>query len=169
MEQEKADFQALIHTNNENLTFEDFVPEFQLDYLWKIINHLDAVEASEELRKIIADFRPKYEDFLNEVAYSQPYYQKLLRANEHFQTTDDQKRRFELMLKAFQQRGIALSSDKQNQLKELNKQLSEVGEQFQHHVVDEQSDFILYFSDETAFQEMPQDLLAMMKNLAGER
>lgn len=169
LKQEEADFQSLLQKENQNLTFDDFISESKLEYLRKILNHLDAVESSEELRKIIADFRPKYEDFLNEVAYSQPYYQKLLRANEHFQTTDDQKRRFELMLKAFQQRGIALSSDKQNQLKELNKQLSELGEKFQHNVVDEQSDFILYFSDETAFQEMPQDLLAMMKSLAGER
>ena len=66
MEQEKADFQTLIQKTNESLTFEDFVPESQLAYLWKIINHLDAVEASEEIRAIIADFRPKYEDFVNE-------------------------------------------------------------------------------------------------------
>ena len=108
LEQEKTDFQTLIQKNNESLTFEDFVPESQLDYLWKIINHLDAVEASEEIRAIIADFRPKYEDFVNEVAYSQPYYQKILRASEHFEKNPDQQRWFDLTLKAFEQRGIAL-------------------------------------------------------------
>lgn len=169
MEQEKADFQTLIQKTNESLTFEDFVPESQLAYLWKIINHLDAVEASEEIRAIIADFRPKYEDFVNEVAYSQPYYQKILRANEHFEKNPDQKRWFDLTLKAFEQRGIALPAEEQEQLKNLNKQLSELGEKFQHNVVDEQSAFLLYFDDEADFQEMPEELLAKMKALAGEK
>ena len=169
MEQEKADFQALIQKRNEILTFEDFVPESQLAYLWKIINHLDAVEASEEIRAIIADFRPKYEDFVNEVAYSQPYYQKLLRASEHFEKNPDQQRWFDLTLKAFEQRGIALPAEEQEQLKNLNKQLSELGEKFQHNVVDEQSAFLLYFDDEADFQEMPEELLAKMKALAAEK
>lgn len=169
LEQEKADFQTLIQKNNESLTFEDFVPESQLAYLWKIINHLDAVEASEEIRAIIADFRPKYEDFVNEVAYSQPYYQKLLRASEHFEKNPDQQRWFDLTLKAFEQRGIALPAEEQAQLKNLNKQLSELGEKFQHNVVDEQSAFLLYFDDEVDFQEMPEELLAKMKALAGEK
>ena len=169
LEQEKADFQTLIHKNNESLTFEDFVPESQLVYLWKIINHLDAVEASEEIRAIIADFRSKYEDFVNEVAYSQPYYQKILRASEHFEKNPDQQRWFDLTLKAFEQRGIALPAEEQAQLKNLNKQLSELGEKFQHNVVDEQSAFLLYFDDEADFQEMPEELLAKMKALAGEK
>lgn len=169
LEQEKADFQTLIQKNNESLTFEDFVPESQLAYLWKIINHLDAVEASEEIRAIIADFRPKYEDFVNEVAYSQPYYQKILRASEHFEKNPDQQRWFDLTLKAFEQRGIALPAEEQAQLKNLNKQLSELGEKFQHNVVDEQSAFLLYFDDEEDFQEMPEELLAKMKALAGEK
>lgn len=169
LEQEKTDFQTLIQKNNESLTFDDFVPESQLAYLWKIINHLDAVEASEEIRAIIADFRPKYEDFVNEVAYSQPYYQKLLWASEHFEKNSDQQRWFDLTLKAFEQRGIALPAEEQEQLKNLNKQLSELGEKFQHNVVDEQSAFLLYFDDEADFQEMPEELLAKMKALAGEK
>jgi len=107
-----------------------------------------AVEASEEIRAIIADFRPKYEDFVNEVAYSQLYYQKLLRASEHFEKNPHQQRWFDLTLKAFEQRGIALPAEEQEQLKNLNKQLSELGEKFQHNVVDEQSAFLLYFDDE---------------------
>ena len=169
LEQEKADFQALIQKTNESLTFEDFVLESQLAYLWKIINHLDAVETNQEIRAIIADFRPKYEDFVNEVAYSQSYYQKLLRASEHFEKNPDQQRWFDLTLKAFEQRGIALPAEEQAQLKNLNKQLSELGEKFQHNVVDEQSAFLLHFDDEADFQEMPEELLAKMNALAGEK
>ena len=93
----------------------------------------------------------------------------MLRASEHLLQTADQKRRFELYLKSFQHRGIDLPAEHQEQLKALNKQISEVGEQFQHHVVDEQSAFLLHFADEASFEEMPQDLLAQMKALAGEQ
>ncbi len=169
LEQEKTDFQAFLAKENESLTFDDFVKSFPLAYLWAILKHLDAVESSKEMRKIISEFRPKYQDFWNQVAYSQPYYQKMLRASEHLLQTADQKRWFELYLKSFQHRGIALSAEKQEQLKSLNKQISEAGEQFQHNVVDEQSAFLLHFADEASFEEMPQDLLAQMKALAGEK
>ena len=72
-------------------------------------------------------------------------------------------------MKAFEQRGIALPAEEQAQLKNLNKQLSELGEKFQHNVVDEQSAFLLYFDDEADFQEMPEELLAKMKALAAEK
>ena len=169
LEQEKADFQALIQKTNESLTFEDFVPTFPVAYLWKIVKHLDTVETSKEMRKVISEFRPKYQDFWNQVAYSQPYYQKMLWASKHLNLNADQKRRFELYLKSFQHRGIDLPKEKQEELKALKKQLSELGEKFQHNVVDEQSAFLLYFDDEADFQEMPEELLAKMKALAGEK
>ena len=169
LEQEKADFQALIQKNNESLTFEDFVPTFPVAYLWKIVKHLDTVETSKEMRKVISEFRPKYQDFWNQVAYSQPYYQKMLWASKHLNLNADQKRRFERYLKSFQHRGIDLPKEKQEELKALKKQLSKLREKFQHNVVDEQSAFLLYFDDEADFQEMPEELLAKMKALAAEK
>lgn len=93
----------------------------------------------------------------------------MLRASEHLAQTADQKRWFELYLKSFQHRGIDLPKEKQDQLKSLKKQLSELGEQFQHNVVDEQSAFLLYFANEASFQEMPKDFLDQMRALAGEK
>ena len=92
----------------------------------------------------------------------------MLWASKHLNLNADQKRRFELYLKSFQHRGIDLPKEKQEELKALKKQLSELGEKFQHNVVDEQSAFLLYF-DEADFQEMPEEFLAKMKALAGEK
>ena len=41
-----------------------------LSYLRKILNHLDNVENNSKLRNIVSNFRPKMEDFYNELSYS---------------------------------------------------------------------------------------------------
>ncbi len=162
-------FHYFLEKEEQELVFEDFVPVSQLDYLWKILNHLDSVDVNQEVRALITSFRPQYEDFLNEVAYSQRYYEKLLWAYAHLEQTEDQKRRFDLQIKAYQQRGIHLPLEQQEELKMINKQLSSLAELFQHHVVDEQSDFHFSFADERAFQELPKDFLVLMRELAGEQ
>lgn len=166
--QDQAVFYSFLEKQDQDLIFEDFIPISQLDYLWKVLNHLDSVDANQEIRTLISSFRPQYEDFLNEVAYSQGYYQKLLWAQAHLEQTEDQKRWFELQIKAYQQRGIHLPLEQQEELKAINKQLSSLGELFQHHVVDEQSAFRLFFDDEKAFEELPKNFLALMRELAGE-
>lgn len=166
--QDQAVFHTFLEKQDQDLIFEDFIPISQLDYLWKVLNHLDSVDANQEIRALISSFRPQYEDFLNEVTYSQEYYQKLLWGQAHLEQTEDQKRWFELQIKAYQQRGIHLPLEQQEELKAINKQLSSLGELFQHHVVDEQSAFRLVFDDEKAFEELPKNFLALMRELAGE-
>lgn len=168
LEQERADFHQLLQKTRESLTFEDFVEASTLDYLRTLLNQLDSLGMIPGMRQIISDFRPQYEDFTHEIAYSQDYYQLLLSSQAQFSRTSDQKRWFELQIKAYQQRGIALSPEDQHTLKELNKQLSALGEEFEHHVVDEQSAFLFRFLDASALAEMPASFLKQMENLAGE-
>ena len=61
-----------------------------LSYLWKILNHLDQVENNLKLRDIISEFRPKIEDFYNELAYSKEYYNKVLWIQNNLSLDNDQ-------------------------------------------------------------------------------
>jgi len=165
LEERKKQIDSFLEKKNEELQFDDLIQESLLSYLWKILNHLDQVENNLKLRDIISEFRPKIEDFYNELAYSKEYYNKVLWIQNNLSLDNDQKRILELEVKDYKQRGIDLAEDKQLRVKELNKEMSQVWEKFQHNVVDEQSEFIYYFEDDSTLKEMPSILLEKAKSL----
>ena len=77
LSQEIVDFERILEKNAENLTFDELFIDGELGYLRNILNFLNSTEKSPEIRKIIQDFRSKYEDFLNQIAYSRKYYEVL--------------------------------------------------------------------------------------------
>ena len=160
---EKDKFIILLNKDNSDIKFDDFVEDSLLDYLWRILNHLDSCYSIPQLRDIISNFRPLLEDFVNEEAYSYPYYKKLLWMRDNYDLTSDQLRILELWIKNYQQRWIDLPKDKQDALKELNKQYSEQWEKFQHNLVDEQLWFSYKIYDVDSMKEMPSDLLKTLK------
>ena len=111
LQEEKDKFATLLNKENISLEFDDFIEDSTLDYLWRIINHLDSCYNVPELRDIISNFRPELEDLINEEAYSYPYYQKLLWMRDSLELTNDQKRILELWIKNYQQRWIDLEKE----------------------------------------------------------
>ena len=63
----------------------------------------------------------------------------------------DQIRILELEIKYFKQRGIDLDEKIQEQIKEINKKISEISEKIQNNVTDEQSHFLINFPDNKSF------------------
>ena len=74
LEKEKKKFLKLLETNDKKINFSIFEDEDRLSYLFSLINHLESVNSSEKVRKIIDDFRAPYIDFGNEVAFSKRFY-----------------------------------------------------------------------------------------------
>jgi Zn-dependent oligopeptidase len=121
LKQEKTEFEDFIHMSNDKITFNSFEDEGLLDYYWSLLNHYQNVNNDDTMRKIIDDFRPTLQDFGNYVAYNQNLYEKTVYCYENTELSDDQKRALELRIQGFKDRGISLSEDKKDTLKELNK------------------------------------------------
>lgn len=166
LQTERDKFITLVEKENTTLVFEDFVEFSELDYLRRILNHIDSCYLLPELRDIISNFRPKLEDLINEESYSKPYYEKLLWLREYYDLSQQQRRIIDLRIKKYEQRGIALDEASQERLKELNKQYSQYSEKFQHNVIDDQSSFSYHIDDESAVQEVPKSSLEKAKRLA---
>ena len=109
------------------------------------------------MREIIEAFEPKYIDFGNEVSYSKRYYDMLCYCLAHSDLTQQQKRILQKSIEAYEVRGIALNSQKQNQLKTLNKELSELSQKFANNVLDSQNTFSYIIKDKSIISEMPED------------
>ena len=130
LEEDKQEFEKLLKIQNEDLTFESFEDESSLDYFWSLLNHLQNIENTEKIRKIIEDFRPKLQDFWNEVSYSKDLFDKYIYIDNNINLDQEQKRIMFLRIKAFKDRWIGLEKDKKNRLKELNKELSKLSDTF---------------------------------------
>lgn len=167
--EEKKDFEEKLKVKNENITFDTFEDFSLLDYFWGLLNHLKNVNSSDKIRKIIEDFRPKLQDFWNEIAYNKRYYDMLVYCDENNMLDEEQKRVMFLALKAYKDRGINLSEEKQNRLKELNKILSELSDKFSNNIVDDEENFEYLIEDFEIIKELPEDVLENAKRLAEEK
>ena len=169
LEIEKEKFKKLVNKDNESLTFDDFIEPSDLDYLWRLLNHIDNCYEWQEMRDIISNFRPQLEDFINEESYSKPYYEKLLFMRKKEDLNSDQKRILDLWIRNYKQRGIDLEEDKQEELKAINKEYSMVSEKFQHNVVDDRAQFSYYLEDDSIIPWIPLSTKNRAKKLAWEK
>lgn len=165
LKEKKNEIEKFLQKKNEDILFEDLSDNSLLSYLWRILTHLNQVENNLKLRKIIEEFRPKIEDFYNELAYSKEYYNKILRIQSNLSLNKDQKRILKLKIKAYKQRGIDLPDDQQLRIKQINKELSQTWENFKNNIVDDQSEFIYYFEDDSTLKELPKIQLEKAKSL----
>lgn len=163
LEKEKKDFDKLLKIENKDLTFESFENESFLDYFWSLLNHLENVNSSEKCREIIESFRPKLQDFSNEVSYSKELFEKYVYVKENLELDEEQKRIMYLRVKSFTDRWIDLPVEKQNRIKEINKKLWELSDKFTNNIVDDEKTFEYLITDFEIIKDLPTDVLEIAK------
>ena len=122
----KKAMQDFINKPHEKIEFDEYVKLYPFSYLWQVLSYLDCIHTNQNLRQILSDFRPQVNDFVDYVAYSKDYYEKILRLRENKNLNADQKRILDLDIKKYQQRGINLPEETQIKIKEINQKLSKV-------------------------------------------
>ncbi len=166
LEEDMQKFEDFLMIENKNLTFDLFEDESNLDYFWSLLNHFQNIENTEKIRKIIEDFRPKLQDFWNYVAYNKKYFDKLVYVENNLDLDEEQTRIIYLRIKAFKDRWIDLSIDKQNKLKELNKQLSKLFDDFSNNIVDDEAKFEYLITDFECIKDLPNEVIEIVKRNA---
>ncbi len=163
LDKERKDFYNLLKIDNKDLTFESFEDDGNLDYLWSLLNHLENVDSSDKLRKIIEDFRPKLQDFANEVSYSSELFEKYIYVDNNLELDDEQKRIMYLRIKSFKDRWINLDKQKQDRIKQINKDLWELSDKFTNNIVDEEKEFEYLITDYEIIKDLPKEVLDIAK------
>lgn len=161
LETEKQKFKKLLAIENKDLNFESFEEESKLDYFWSLLNHLDSVDWSDKSRKIIEDFRPKLQDFWNEVAYNKDLFEKYIYIQENCDLDEEQKRIMYLRIKSFKDRGIDLPLEKQEKLKSFNKKLSKLSDNFTNNIVDDKKQFTYTITNFEIIKDLPKEVLEL--------
>ena len=155
LDQEKKDFDTLLNTSDESITFDIFWEFSYLDYYFGLLYHYKSVCSGEKIRKIIEEFEPLYDDFCNEVAYSKRYYDMYCICLQKWWLTQEQYRSVTTTIQKFEQRGIALNTASQSRLKDLNKELSELSMRFSNNELDSENSLEYFLQDDTSLGEMP--------------
>lgn len=163
LENEKVKFEDFLKLENSSLTFDSFEDESILDYFWSLLNHFESVESSDKVRDIIENFRPKLQDFSNEVAYSKPYFEKLEYVNNVLSLNIEQKRIMDLRIKSYKDRWIDLPLEKQEEIKKINKKLWELSDKFTNNIVDDEKTFEYVITDFELIKDLPSDVLEVAK------
>jgi len=169
LNEDKKWFQNFLAIKNEELKFDDIAFDSKFLYLWSILDTLVYTGDHPKLRDIVFGFVWKFQDFCNEKDYSVEYYNKLVWMDENLQLDDEQKRLLYLMITEYKNRWIDLPVEKQDKIKELNKEIVELWEKFKNNLKDEQSEFSYYFSDDSILKDLPKSLLEKAKLAAWEK
>jgi len=169
LENEKVKFYDFLKLENSSLTFDSFEDESILDYFWSLLNHFESVESSDKVRNIIENFRPKLQDFSNEVAYNKPYFEKLEYVNNNVSLDSEQKRIMDLRIKSYKDRWIDLPFEKQEEIKKINKKLWELSDKFTNNIVDDEKTFEYLITDFELIKDLPKEVLEVAKEAWEEK
>lgn len=169
LKQEKDDFSEKLKINDNEIHFELFREFSLLDYYFSLLEHYQGVNNDEQIREIIENFEPKYIDFGNEIAYSKRYYEMLKYCYQNDNLNWEQQRILEKSIQAYEVRGIDLETEKQDELKTISKQLSELSQKFSNNVLDSQKLFEYIIEDDSILSEMPEDDINAAKSRGEEK
>ena len=76
---------------------------------------------------------------------------------ENKRPNTEEKRILTESIKSFKIRGIDLPQEKQERVKAINKELSDLGQKFGNNALDAENEFSYHMLDESTLSEMPED------------
>jgi oligopeptidase A len=129
------------------------------------ISHLNSVSDNKELRSAYEACLPKLSAFYTELEQNEVLFNQLVQL-EKSALTDLQKRWVELQIKSRKLSGVNLQSDDKKAFKDIQMQLSSLGQAFNNHVIDDTGAFELVINDEEELKGLPDAIKALFKQKA---
>ena len=169
LKQEKKEFEDKLKMDNSKIDFEVFNEESKLSLFWSLLHHLNNVRTSDKVRKIIEEFEGELVDFSNEISYSKRYFEMLEYCLSNYDLDVEQKKIISDSVRDFKLRWIALDKEKQDELKEINKKLSELSTKFSNNVLDSEKEFEYFLENDEFLKELPKSDLENAKKLAEKK
>jgi len=169
LEKEKQQFENDLKLKDKDINFDIFVRKSDLYAFWYYLSHLSWVNDSDKIREIKDAVLPKLVDFSNEISYSKRNFEMLKYCLSNCNLDEEQKKIIEDEIKDYEIRWIALEKDKQEQLKKISLELSELSKDFSKNVLDSEKEFEYFLESDEYLKEFPESDLANAKALAEKK
>jgi len=169
LDEEKEKFSKLLKTPDNEINFEIFDDKDNLSYFWSLLNHLNNVNKTPKIKKIIENFEGEYIEFGNEIWYNKKYYEMYIYCLENSALDNEQKRIIEETVKNFKLRGIDLKKEKQDKIKKINKSLAKLSNDFSNNIVDDEAKYEYLVTDYLKIKNLPKTTIEITKSLAEKK
>ena len=159
--QEKPDFKNTI----EALEFSGK----KLDRVTSIFFNINSAETNEEIQKIAQEVSPVLSEFKNDVILNKDLFKRIKEVFEQRDSLNlnkEQETLLEKKYKAFTRNGANLPDDKQEELREIDKQLSKLSLKFGENVLAETNKYELLVIDESRLGGLPESFKDEARSIA---
>lgn len=152
-----------ITENTEKPTFYNTIEALEfsgekLDRIAGIFFNLNSAETNEEIQKIAQEVSPLLSEFSNDIILNKALFERVKSVydnREDLSLNTEQNTLLDRKYKAFSRNGANLPLDKQNELRDLDKQLSKLSLDFGQNVLAETNKFELHLTEEKDLDGLP--------------
>lgn len=163
MEEQNAIIQGIID-NAEAPTFENVIVALDnsspiFDRVAGVFYNLTSAETTDELTALSMKLAPVMSEHSDNISLNQALFQKIKAVydqKESLNLTTEQARLLDKTYKRFVRSGANLDAEKQERLREINKQLSTLGITFSNNLLNENNDFKLFVENEAELAGLPE-------------
>ncbi|CAL5432259.1 unnamed protein product [Camellia sinensis] len=137
--------------------------------VWGIVNHLNAVKDSPELRSAITEVQPEKVEFQLRLGQSKPIYDafKTIRESSDWETLSDARKRVvEGQIKEAVLNGISLEDDKRVCFNKIQQELEKLGQKFEENILDATKKFEKLITEKKDIEGLPATALAVAAQTA---
>ncbi|MDO4163819.1 MAG: M3 family metallopeptidase [Bacteroides sp.] len=163
IEEQNANIRAIVEST-EAPTFDNVIVAFDnsspiLDRVSSVFYNLTDAETTDELTELSIKMAPVLSDHSDNVLLNKDLFAKIAavyQQKDSLQLTGEQGRLLEKTYKRFVRAGANLTADKQERLREINKQLSTLAITFDKHILNENNNFKLFVDNKEDLSGLPE-------------
>jgi peptidyl-dipeptidase Dcp len=172
---EKAKSEIEVITNNHDRpTFENTIEALsfsgeELERVSNIFFNLNSAETNDAIQKIAQEVSPLLAEFSNDITLNVDLFKRVKTVYDQKGTlnlTTEQKTLLEKKYKSFSRNGANLPEDKKLQLRDIDKQLSQLKLKFGENVLAETNRYEMLITDENNLSGLPEGAKEAAKQLA---
>ncbi len=144
----------------------------KLDRVTSIFFNLNSAETNKEIQEIAQEVSPLLSEFSNDIILNKDLFERVKQVydkKEDLELTTEQATLLDRKYKAFTRNGANLPEDKQQELREIDKQLSSLSLKFGENVLAETNKFELHITKEENLSGLPQSFRDEAKEVAASR
>ena len=158
-------------------TFENTIEELEfsgekLDRVTSIFFNLNSAETNAEIQKIAQEVSPLLSEFRNDIILNEALFKRVKAVydqKDQLDLTTEQKTLLDKKYKSFSRNGANLPKEKQEELREIDKQLSALSLNFGENVLAETNKFELQITNEEDLDGLPESFKEEAKGVAESR
>ena len=162
---------------NQAYTWENLIAPLdeaanRLERSWSPVRHLNSVMNSPELREAYNRCLSKLSEYHTEIGQNEDLYQAYLSIRDSAQfaeLTVAQQKSIEDSIRGFQLSGVDLDSDKKEQYKKLQQELTQLHSKYEENLLDATNAWTQQFDHVEALKGLPESALAMAEEAAKQR